>query len=301
MAGITSENLALTIVKLVADEALPVLEPNLRMAALVNRDYEAVLANRGDTVQIPVAPTLVANDMSETGNVTLQAANFGNISVSLTQHKEASFVVNDVAKALSNIDVLRSLMQPAMLALASKVETDLLSTSALFTFNTPLGTAGTDPTEALVDTIETSFFDASVPDTEERICACSSGFYSKLRQVERFSEERMIGSGDAILSGNVGRLKNVSFFRSQFIKAVGSSPATTTNLAFTRNGIALVVRKLPLAMPGQGVVQAYADYKNLSLRVSMSYNPNSLAQQFTVDILYGVATLRQQCGVQVLS
>lgn len=296
--GITSENLALAIVKLVADEALPVLEPNLRMAALVNRDYEATLAQRGDTVNIPITPSMVANSIAENGTVTPQQVTFGNVAVTLTQHKESTFIVGDVAKALANIDVLRSLMQPAMLAISTQVEQDLFSLAPLFTFNSPVGTANTPPTEATVDAIETAFFNAKVPENEERICACSSAFYSSIRQVERFSEQRMIGSGDAILSGEVGRLKNVSFFRSQLINAVSN---TTTNLAFTKSGISLVVRKLPLAMPGQGVVQTYADYKNLSLRVSMSYNPSALAQQFTVDILYGMAALRNQAGMQVLS
>jgi hypothetical protein len=33
----------------------------------------------------------------------------------------------------------------------------------------------------------------------------------------------------------------------------------------------------------------------------MSYQPNTLAQQFTVDILYGVGVLRNSHGVQVRS
>jgi hypothetical protein len=33
----------------------------------------------------------------------------------------------------------------------------------------------------------------------------------------------------------------------------------------------------------------------------MSYQPNTLAQQFTVDVLYGAALLRNSFGVQVNS
>ena len=35
------------------------------------------------------------------------------------------------------------------------------------------------------------------------------------------------------------------------------------------------------------------------VRVLMSYQPNTLAQQFTVDILYGAGILRNSHGVQV--
>jgi len=37
------------------------------------------------------------------------------------------------------------------------------------------------------------------------------------------------------------------------------------------------------------------------MRVTMSYQPNTLAQQFTVDVLYGTGVLRNSFGVQVNS
>jgi hypothetical protein len=37
------------------------------------------------------------------------------------------------------------------------------------------------------------------------------------------------------------------------------------------------------------------------MRVVMSYQPNTLAQQFTVDVLYGCAVIRNNFGVQVNS
>jgi hypothetical protein len=35
------------------------------------------------------------------------------------------------------------------------------------------------------------------------------------------------------------------------------------------------------------------------MRVTMSYQPNTLAQQFTVDTLYGCGVLQNVLGVQV--
>ena len=40
---------------------------------------------------------------------------------------------------------------------------------------------------------------------------------------------------------------------------------------------------------------------NFGIRVVMSYQPNTLAQQFTVDVLYGCGVLRNNFGVQVNS
>ena len=58
MAAITSSNVANAIVKLVAVDALPVLTANLVMGNLVNRDYEPVLAQAGDTVNVLMPPPM---------------------------------------------------------------------------------------------------------------------------------------------------------------------------------------------------------------------------------------------------
>src|SRR5947208_13370539 len=101
MAGITSTNVASAIVKLVAADALPALVGNLVMGNLVNRDYEPVLANAGDTVNVPIPPSLVANNLAEGGTVTPQNPNMGNAQISLNTHAEATFQLPDVTKALA--------------------------------------------------------------------------------------------------------------------------------------------------------------------------------------------------------
>ena len=78
MGTITSANVATAIVKLVAADALPALMGNLVMGNLVNRDYEPTLAQAGDTVNVPIPPTLVANNIAEGGTVqTAESATWG--------------------------------------------------------------------------------------------------------------------------------------------------------------------------------------------------------------------------------
>jgi hypothetical protein len=72
MPAITSTNVASAIVKLVAADALPALVGNLVMGNLVNRDYEPTLAQAGDTVNVPIPPALVANNIAEGGTVNPQ-------------------------------------------------------------------------------------------------------------------------------------------------------------------------------------------------------------------------------------
>ncbi len=303
MGIITSTNVASAIVKLVAAEALPALMGNLVMGNLVNRDYEPVLANTGDTVNIPIPPTLVANNIAEGGTVQPQNPNLGNAQIVLNTHTEATFQIPDVTKCLAVPDLLKLYMQPAVIALAQRVETDLLSLYPQFSANSPLGTAATPPTEALIDEAETTLFQAQVPSSMDKYLVVDSNAYSALRQIPRFSEFYTAGEAGlrALVDGTVGKMKDFYIFRSQFVPHTGTTPLTTHNLAFTRDAIGLVIRRLPKPLPGTGAVAEYAELGNFGLRVVMSYQPNTLAQQFTVDVLYGCSALRNGFAVQMES
>src|SRR5579871_4337313 len=142
MTSITSANVANAIVKLVAVDALPALMGNLVMGNLVNRDYEPILAQAGDTVNVPIPPTLVANNIAEGGTVQPQNPSLGNSQIVLNTHAEATFQIPDVTKVLAVPDLLKLYMEPAMAAIAERIETDLLSLYAQFTANTPIGSPG---------------------------------------------------------------------------------------------------------------------------------------------------------------
>src|SRR5689334_497525 len=162
MAAITSTNIANAIVKLVAADALPALMGNLVMGNLVNRDYEPALAQAGDTVNVPIPPTLVANNILEGGSVQTQNPSLGNAQIVLNTHAEATFLIPDVTKVLAVPDLLKLYMQPAVVALAEKIESDLLGLYPQFTANTAVGTGGSALTEATVDSAETALFSTKV-------------------------------------------------------------------------------------------------------------------------------------------
>ena len=303
MPIITSANVANAIVKLVAADALPALVGNLVMGNLVNRDYEPTLAQAGDTVNVPIAPQLVANNIAEGNSVQLQNPSLGNAQIVLNTHAEATFQIPDVTKVLAVPDLLRVYMQPAVVAIAEKIESDLLNLYAGFTANTPLGTAGTPVTEALLDQAETALFQAKVPASAPKYLMVDSNTYSQMRQIPRFSEFDKVGDAGlrAMVDGTFGKIKDFYVFRSQYVQKTGSSPVNTHNLAFCKDAIGLVVRRLPQPLPGTGAIAEYAELGNFGMRVTMSYQPNTLAQQFTVDVLYGCAILRNPFAVQINS
>ncbi|MGD1069540.1 MAG: P22 phage major capsid protein family protein [Bryobacteraceae bacterium] len=307
MPSITSANVANAIVKLVAADALPALVGNLILGNLVNRDYEPVLAQAGDTVNIPIAPQLVANNLAEGGTVSPQNPNLGNAQIILNTHAEATFQIPDVTRVLAVPDLLKVYMQPAVIAIAEKIESDLLNLYAGFTANTPLGAAATPVTEAILDQAETALFLAKVPSTEPKYLVVDSNTYSAMRQIPRFSEFQNCGEAGlrALVDGTIGKIKDFYVFRSQSVQTTnnGATPPVinTHNIAFVKDAIGLVIRRLPQPLPGTGAIAEYAELGNFGMRVTMSYQPNTLSQQFTVDVLYGCAVLRNGFAVQVNS
>jgi len=301
MGIITSSNVANAIVKLVAADALPVLTSNLVMGNLVNRDYEPVLANAGDTVNVPIPPTMVANNILEGNSVQPQNPSIGNAAIVLNSHVEATFQIPDVTKVLAVPDLLKVYLQPSVSAIAERIESDLLNLYAGFTANTAVGTPGSPLTEATIDAAETALFLAKIPPSEQRYFVVNAAAYSAWRQIPLFEEFQTAGAAGlrTLIDGTIGKFKDFFVFRSQLVPQTGTSPVNTHNLAFTKSAIGLVMRRLPQPLPGTGAIAEYAELGNFGMRVVMSYQPNTLAQQFTVDVLYGCGVLRNQAGVQV--
>lgn len=302
-ASITSANVAQAIVKLVAAQGLPAVMGAMVMGNLVNRDYEPTLANAGDTVNIPIPPVLTTYNVAEGGSVTPQNPSLGNAQIVLTQHAEATFTIPDVTAALvgaerGDFGILNKYLTPAMIAIAERIETDLLGLYTNLTANPDVGASATTITENTIDLAEKALFDAKVPESEKKYLVLSSQSYTDARQTMRFTEDRTIGSGQAIVTGKIGTIKSFDVYRSQFV----AKPSTTTyNLAFARDAFGLVIRRLPQPLPGTGAVAEYGELGNFGMRIVMSYQPNTLAQQFTVDVLYGLGVLRHIYGQRILS
>lgn len=310
MPAITSLNAANAIAKLVASRALPPLMGTFVLGSLINRDYDNTFANGGDTLSIPIPPTLVANNIAEGGTVQLQNPSLGTAQLVLNNHIETTVQIPDVTRALASIPLLDTYMAPAGIAIATALESQLANLYPLFTANTPVGSA-TPMDEARIDAAETTLFSALVPKSEMRYLFVSAGSYSQLRQLPRFTEYQTVGPnvGDSpMVTGKLpgatnapngtadGKLKDFWVYRSQFVPVIGG---TSFNMAFTKNAIGMAIRRLGTPLPGTGAVAEYIEAGGYGIRVTMSYQPNQLGQQFTLDVLSGMTVIRNAFGVVV--
>lgn len=303
---IQKEQLSQLIVALVAQQALPLLRPHLIMASSVNRGYDEQIRRSGETVNVPVSPEMVANTIVAGGSVQKQNPRLSTVPVTLDTHKEATFEIPDVVNATKGAslqDVVLKYLEPAMVALANAIETDLLRQYPLLTFHTPVGTPGQNPLEATISAAETALFKANVPDSAELHGIVTPEAYEGLRQSARFSEQDKIGTGQAIVTGKVGRINNITFRRSNLVVKTGSGPVTAHGLVYAKDAFVLATGRLPQPTPGSGAVAEYMTdpESGITMRVLTSFNNNELAQQYTVDVLYGANVLRSTHAVEMQS
>ena len=120
---------------------------------------------------------------------------------------------------------------------------------------------------------------------------------AELREYFAFAQQR------AVSDAQIGRVYGFDVWVSQLVPTSGTTTVTTTNLAFHPNALILAMRGLPEPPQGTGVQATTIrdDMSGLVLRVLFAYNPTFLGVQVTLDVLYGVAVLRPEFGVKVLS
>lgn len=78
---------------------------------------------------------------------------------------------------------------------------------------------------------------------------------------------------------------------------VGIGPKGEYCFGFHKNAIALVTRPLAAPKAGTGALSYVANYKGLSVRVTITYNGTKQGHLVTVDLLAGVKTLDTNLGV----
>ncbi len=263
MATVTSMNVATAITKLVAVDVLPALVGELVMGNLVRRDFEPQVVQPGDQVD------------------------FLDRKVEMSQFIESTFQIPDVTKVLAIPDLLQLYMRPAVVALAEKIETDLHALRVRFSDVSDSESS----IEQILDDVEVELFQVGIPAGKPKYLVTDAATYLRLRQLPRFSEFQSASDAGlrSLVDGSIGKIRDFYVFRSRHVDR---------GLAFTQDSMALVMRRITQPLPGTGAIAEYAEFGNFGIRVVCSYQPNTLAQQFTVGLLYGCQVMHEKHGVR---
>jgi hypothetical protein len=295
---ITSAQNANAIATIVAKRALARLKAATIAYSISDPSYGAEVATHGNTVNVPIPAEYTTNLLADGGTVTRQQTSLGNAQIVLNKHRELTFAITDRNASITRPDLKSTNLGQAIANFAEAVDEDLLGIYASLT-GTAVGAFNTPLTEAELDLGETRLFDTRVPDALRKSVVLTGNGYSVVRQIARFTEVDKIGRGERpIADGFVGRLKNMDFYRDQ--KTVVTSSTQRHGVLLTPPALLTAVRPLPpIANATGSAIQVVVSEDNLSIRMTMSYNTETLADQTTLDLLYGFATGRANFGLEV--
>lgn len=299
MTTINATNQATFIPEIWAARALGFLHQNAVMPRLVNRNWENEVASYGDTINIPTYGSFTVKDKAPGVSVELQNATSSTIAIVLDQHKEISFIIEDVAKAQANISIMDGYIEKAMITHANAIDSALLLAGyASLPAANRFGDASSAFSEANL-LLARRFLNGNEIPYGNRSLVMKD--FAPLLVIDRFTRADAIGNGQAIQTGLVGTLHGAQCWEDPRVWELGSSPVGVHNLYFHRDGITLCTRPLPSPEPGTGVKAYTAQLDGIGLRVLYGYNMMALGYQITIDILYGIKVISTDYLTEIVS
>ncbi len=275
-----------------ANTALEVLRSQIVLARLVTKDSDVANFTQGDVLTIPVPGTFSAQDKAAGTAITLQNPSANKVTVTLNKHKEVSFVVEDPARAQANQDTVARHVRQAAVALAEQIESDV---AGLYSgLSNVIGTPGVAASRASLLSIRQELNDNKAPTAGRFVVVGPAG------EVDLLGDSDLKGyfenaRPEAVSEGSLGRVFGMDVYMSQLVP---SSGAGATGIAGTPEFGVLAMRSLPVTgAPGVEQMAMRDPASGLVIRQTASYDTDLLGIKVTLDVLYGVAEMRDECGV----
>lgn len=303
MANITTTEAAGFIPEIWAATALGYLKANTVMARLVNRNFEPLVANQGATINVPRRGTLVVNDKIANTAITLQTPTADTIPLTLDKYKEVSFLVEDIAAAQANQDVINGYVEDGFKLIAEQMDSDILALYSGFS-TTPIDATGGPSDLAGVGVRAQTVIEANrllniakAPNTDRYIVWHSSA-EAEILNKEKFTSADFGDPGTAVREAIVGRKFGLTHLMSQNVPTAGGE---CKNLAFHRDAIMMATRPLPIPPAGTGVTAAVMGEDGFGVRAMYGYSIEHKGMIVSLDVLYGVAEMRDAFAIVVRS
>lgn len=109
--------------QIIAQEALAILRNQLIFAELVHTDYANEFVKVGDTITVRKPAELIAKDFA--GSISAQDLTEQGVTVKLDRFKDVSVSITSQQASLELRDFARQVIEPAMVAIAQKIDEDI--------------------------------------------------------------------------------------------------------------------------------------------------------------------------------
>lgn len=299
MANITVTEAAGFIPELWAATALGALKANTVMLQLVDRQFENIVANQGDIINVPRRGALSVNDKTANTAVTLQTPTADTIPLTLNKHKDVSFLVEDIAAAQANQSIIEGYVRDGMIVIAEQIDSDILALYSGFS-TTPLD-ARTGSGGVVVNTLieaERLFNKAKVPQAGRNIVWGEDAKAELLKLGQFTNAQYDPANATSLQLATLGQKYGFNHYMDQQVVQTGGE---VKNLAFHKNAIMFATRPLPLPPAGTGAVASFMSEDGVGIRVMYGYSILYKGMIVSLDILYGVAEERDNHGLVIRS
>lgn len=260
-------------------EVLMFVKSNLVLLPLI-KHYDAEVKSKGQTVEIPNVSTITANIKSENTAVTLNYNTETKTTITINRHYESSFLVEDITSVQSNYSTRSDYTQAAAYAIAEKVDADIAEvvTTEWKTGSYAYGAYGTALNDNLILTVNRYLSENKAPRSDRVIVVHPKGEQEMLN-IDKYVRYDALGVGgdqNSIKNGMIGRIYGAEVFMSQNLVYLDTATDEYNSLFFHKEAAAVAMQVTP--------------------RTQAQYKQEYLGWLVTVDVLYGVTTLRDGFG-----
>lgn len=283
-----------------ANEGLALLRKYLNLARTVRRDYTGDFAFKGKTLDIPITGSFLVYDKTSKNNVTKQAPSDDKVQVTLNKHKEVTFLIEDVAEAVTIPGAMARYAQNAVAALAEKVEQDVAD--EYVNAGNTISLASFSNWRSALRRARRLLVSNKIPQFAPMFVQLDEYAVEEILGETGIEDASQFGNNRPLIDASVQKLAGVNLFESQVVGIdTDTSPDTYYPFVYGSDALVLAVRPLPDWGNGNGVNQITVQdpESGLAVRSTIGYDKDALGLQCTLDILYGVKTVRPELMVAI--
>ena len=268
---------AVFVPELWSNRTLDAVEANLVMANLVDR-YDDEFSQYGDIVRIPNVSDLSVNTKSANAQVTLNAVTEVDTTLTVDQHKECSFVIEDILKIQSKYNLRDKYTNKAGYAIGKNVDAALHGLYAGLSQN--VGGDNLFTKGLLLQAIQ-KLDDADAPEINRYLVIkpVSKANMLNLDDFTRYDALGEAGRGNPIRTGKLGDYFGIEVYISTQTIQVAGTPPVVHNLLFQKEAFGLAMQQSP--------------------RVQAQYVLEYLGTLVVTNVLYGFGEIRDTFAVDV--
>lgn len=279
---VTTTTAANFIPELWALDVLEAAEHNLVMAGLVTR-FDDVAAEGGDVIHVPRVSNFAAQSKQANAQVQPQSTAEDKVSIALANHKEVSFLIEDIVAVQAKSSLREIYTKKAGHAIAKAIDEHLLGLYAGLSQVT--SAIGNEEQIGIALLGSMRYLDQADAPADERFLVVSPSLKAQIMGLANFTSREYIAPSDPnapMQTGLFGEILGARVFMSNNIAQTTESGVTTYhNIMFARGAFALAIQLGP--------------------RVQANYVPEYLGTLVTVDVIYGYTLLNASLAVDVLS